>query len=386
MLLEERVGQATTEAEAARLALDVYGLEVTAKSLPGEYDDNFQLTAVEKAPSPGFSQDAAAPRPTGCAFVLKVMHPAREHSLIDLQCRALQHLAERTPQLDLPRVGLTKSGESFTTTISTDGSSRLVWLLSYVPGTVMAQAKPHSGELLASLGTLLGEMAGGLADFSHPAAQRDLKWDFARAGWIRDHLDLIADTERRTVVEKFLALYDAEVVPVMGRLRRSVVYGDANDYNVLVGEPWPVPRRVISVIDFGDMHETFTVSEVAIAAAYAILGKKEPLRAASAVVSGYHQAFPLTELETGVLYALIGTRLAVSVINSAQRSAVKPDDSYVTISERPASAFRALHLSGSLPVATGSEDWRGAEVAYGACAFGGFPAGCESTHGAESGF
>ncbi len=264
------------------------------------------------------------------------MHPAREHSLIDLQCRALQHLAERTPQLDLPRVCLTKIGESFTTTISTDGSSRLVWLLSYVPGTVMAEAKPHSGELLASLGTLLGEMDGGLADFSHPAAQRDLKWDFARAGWIRDHLDLIADTERRTLVEKFLALYDAEVVPVMGRLRRSVVYGDANDYNVLVGEPWPVPRRVVSVIDFGDMHETFTVSEVAIAAAYAILGKKEPLRAASAVVAGYHQAFPLTELETGVLYALIGTRLAVSVINSAQRSTVKPDDSYVTISERPA--------------------------------------------------
>jgi len=36
MLLEERVGQATTEAEAVRLALDLYGLEVTAKTLPGE--------------------------------------------------------------------------------------------------------------------------------------------------------------------------------------------------------------------------------------------------------------------------------------------------------------------------------------------------------------
>ncbi len=31
----------------------------------------------------------------GSAFVLKVMHPAREESLIDLQCRALQHLAQR---------------------------------------------------------------------------------------------------------------------------------------------------------------------------------------------------------------------------------------------------------------------------------------------------
>ncbi len=343
MLLDERVGQVTTEAEAVRFALDLYGLEVAAKTLPGEYDDNFYLTTIEKTvPENSASQFArlpcssAPPRPEGSAFVLKVMHPAREESLVDLQCRALQHLAQRAPHLTLPRVTLTKNGEAFTTVNSADGAARLVWLLAYVPGVVLANAKPHSAELLASLGGLLGEMDTALVEFSHPGAQRELKWDFARAGWIRDHLHLIADSERRALVEKFLTLYDAEIVPVMGRLRRSVVYGDANDYNVLVGDAWPVPRQVASVIDFGDMHETFTVSEVAIAAAYAILGKKEPLRAAAAVVAGYHRAFPLTELEVGILYALIGTRLAVSVINSAQRATVKPDDSYVTITEAPA--------------------------------------------------
>ena len=55
MLLEERVGQATTEAEAVRFALELYGLDVTAKALPGEYDDNFHLTA----------RDAAKSLPTG---------------------------------------------------------------------------------------------------------------------------------------------------------------------------------------------------------------------------------------------------------------------------------------------------------------------------------
>ncbi len=115
-----------------------------------------------------------------------------------------------------------------------------------------------------------------------------------------------------------------------------MVYGDANDYNVLVGKALPLPRKVVSVIDFGDMHETVTVSEVAIAAAYAILGEENPLRAAAEVVSGYHRAFPLTETELKVLFALIGTRLAVSVVNSVQRATVKPDDYYVRISERPA--------------------------------------------------
>jgi 4-aminobutyrate aminotransferase-like enzyme/Ser/Thr protein kinase RdoA (MazF antagonist) len=330
MLLEERVARPTTEAEAIELARDLYGLPVTAKALPGEYDDNFHLTTPGDNP-PHTKEEAAA-----AGFVLKVMHPARERAFIDMQCCALQHLAKRAPQLTLPRVRLNRNGETFAAITAADGSQRLVWLLSYVPGTMLAKARPHSPELLHSLGLFLGEMDAALADFTHDAAGRELKWDLTRAGWIRAHLHLIHDASQRALVEKFLSLYEVEVLPVLPHLRRSVVYGDANDYNVLVGKALPLPRKVVSVIDFGDMHETVTVSEVAIAAAYAILGKQDPLPAAAEVVRGYHRAFPLTEAELKVLFALIGTRLAVSVVNSAQRATVKPDDHYVRISERPA--------------------------------------------------
>src|SRR5260370_39734576 len=96
MLLEARVAQPTTEAEAVRLAREVYGLEATAPALPGEYDDNFHLISADRR-----------------AFVLKAMHPAREHSFIDLQCRALTHLAQRAPQVPLPRVTPNRGGASF---------------------------------------------------------------------------------------------------------------------------------------------------------------------------------------------------------------------------------------------------------------------------------
>src|SRR3984957_17733700 len=171
---------------------------------------------------------------------------------------------------------------------------------------MLVRARPHSRELLQSLGGFLGEMDAALLDFVHPATKRDLKWDSTRASWIRQHLALLRDASQRALVEKFLALYEGEVLPALPGLRRSVVYGDANDYNVLVGEALPLPRKVASVIDFGDMHESVTVSEVAIAAAYAILGKENPLRAAAEVVAGYHRAFPLMDEELRVLYALIG--------------------------------------------------------------------------------
>ncbi len=319
MLLEARVAQPTTEAEAVRLARELYGLEATARVLPGEYDDNFHLTSAG-----------------GNAFVLKVMHPARERSFIDLQCQAMTHLAQHAPHLPLPRVIPNRSGELFSSIAAGDGATRLVWLLTFVSGRVLAEVRPHTPELLGDLGRFLGEMDAALQSFAHAAAHRELKWDSSRAGWIKDYVKHIGDSKRSALVEKFLALYETTVVPVLPRLRRSVIYGDANDHNVLVSEPWPQPRKVVGLIDFGDMHHGLAVSEPAIAAAYAILGKENPLQAAAAIVAGYHGVFPLDELELSVVYALMGARLAVSVTNSAHRKTVKPDDPYVTVSETAA--------------------------------------------------
>jgi 4-aminobutyrate aminotransferase-like enzyme/Ser/Thr protein kinase RdoA (MazF antagonist) len=328
MLLDSRVAQAITQTEAARFASELYGLETSATALPGEYDANFHLIS-SGVPN---SKTSAA----GQEFVLKVMHPAREESFIDMQCRALQHLAQRAPHLSLPRVVPARNGELFTTIRAADGSERLVWLLTFVNGTTLAKVRPHASQILEELGRQLGEIDAALQDFSHPAAHRELKWDLTRANWIAEYLQCIEGAPRRALVEKFLELYQTEVIAALPGLRRSVIYGDANDHNVLVGAPWPQPRKIAGLIDFGDMHHGITVSEPAIAAAYAILGKNDPLQAVSSLVAGYHRAFPLEESEIAVLYTLIGARLAVSVTNSAHRKTVRPGDPYVTVSEEPA--------------------------------------------------
>ena len=312
-----------TEHDAPRLAAELYGLRVTARGLPGEYDDNFHLTGDD-----------------GQAFVLKVMRVGQAAEVVDLQCRALAFLAERVPALDLPRVCPTLAGELFTT-VAIQGTPRLIWLLSYVPGRVLAETSPHSAELLHSIGRLLGQIDAALIDFAHPAAQRALKWDLARAGWIREHLGAIADPAGRAMVERCLTQYENEVTPALAGLRAGVIHGDANDYNLLVSAPDIQPRQAVSVIDFGDMLLSKVVCEPAIAAAYALLGKRDPLAAAAQVVAGYHSAFPLTEAEIALLFPLICARLAVSVTNSAQRKLVEPDDPYITISEAPAWAALA---------------------------------------------
>src|SRR5437016_13592563 len=125
MLLEARVAHSVTEAEAVRLARELYGLAATARALPGEYDDNFQLTSGD-----------------GHGFVLKVMHPAREQSFIDMQCRALQHLAKHAPQLILPRVMPNRQAELFSSTVAADGSMRLVWILTFLNRIIVGIVGP----------------------------------------------------------------------------------------------------------------------------------------------------------------------------------------------------------------------------------------------------
>lgn len=329
MMPEARVAPPIAAADALRVARELYGIDASARSLPGEYDDNFHLFA-----------------PDSREFVLKIMHPAREDSFVDMQCRALAHLAQRIPHLVLPRVIPTREGQLFSCVKLEDGCNRLVWLLTFLPGCTLAEVKPHSPGLLCSLGQLLGEMDTALLEFSHPATHRELKWDLSRSLWARKYLSDISDPQRRAVAEKFLGLFETQVAPRFFHLRRSVIYGDANDHNVLVSAPWPQPRRAVSVIDFGDMHMGFTVGEPAVAAAYAILGKESPLAAASAILAAYHKVFPLNEDEIAAFYPLLCARLAVSVVNSAHRQSLVPGDPYVTVTE--AAACTALERLASI--------------------------------------
>ena len=322
MFLEESTALAITRSDAERLARELYGITASALELPGEYDCNFHLRVSD-----------------GREFVLKCMHPARKNSFIDMQCAALAHLATHAAHLQLPRVEPTTQGDAYTLWGDAAEQSRLVWMLGFLPGKTLANTNPHTPELFNALGKFLGEMDSALDGFEHPAAHRELKWDSSNCGWIREHLDKIGDPQRRALVEYFISLHQRWIDPLQERLRKSVIYGDANDHNVLVNALWPQPS-IAGVIDFGDMHHGWIASEAAVASAYAILGKGAPLPVMKEIVRGFHGALPLDESEIAAVFPLAGMRLAVSVVNSAIRKTQKPGDEYVAISE--AGAWQAL--------------------------------------------
>ena len=315
-----------TAADAARIAGELYGLPLAAEPLPSERDQNFLL------------RDGTGPR-----FVLKIANRDEALEVLDVQNKMLAHLAAIDTGLSFPRLVAARSGLEITPIAGDDDAAYFVRLFTWVDGVPMATVQPHSAALLRSLGASLARLDRALAGFEHTAAHRTLYWDLRHASLAYRHLDLLPEARRR-MLRPFI---DSWAALEWDRLPATVIYNDANDYNVLVD---PVGSRVVSFLDLGDVVHSAVVCDLAIAIAYAMLDKADPIAAAADVLSGYHQVRPLSEAEADALYTLAAARLCASVCNAAHQARQAPGNDYLNISNRP--AWQLLETLASYPA-----DW-----------------------------
>jgi len=309
-----------------------YGLEGLLQSLTAEKDLNYQLDTKD-----------------GERFVVKIAHAQEEERLLEMQHTLLRHVAKEAGELMLPSLILTLEGAEICMINDNNGRARMLRVLSWLEGDLWVDVHHHGAELLTSLGEACGEMCQRLSDFDHAAAHRSFKWNLSEALWIKDKLYHIERMEDLELVEYFMDLYTTTVLPRRDELRKGVIYNDANDYNIIVGGEQRHTRRVVGLIDFGDVVYSEVVNELAIAIAYACMGKEDFLVATRSLIRGFHRRYALTETELLVLFPLIAIRLCVSVVNSAVNREEARTNAYLLVSE--ASAWAMLRRLRAIPPA-----------------------------------
>jgi len=314
--------------DAVRLARDLYGLEAQAAALPSERDQNFHLRGAD-----------------GAQFVLKIANEEEAPETLDLQNQLMQFLGGRVTGLEFPRVVAARSGQAVERI-----EKHFVRLLTWVEGVCLADIRPHSAELLRSVGRGLARVDNALEEFSHPAAHRDLHWDLRHADMALPHLDLLPAPRRRMLEPFFEAWRGLD----WSRLRAGVIYNDANDYNVLVD---PTGVRVVSFLDYGDVVHSATICDLAITLAYVMLDKQDPIAAAAEAITGYHEARPITEPEMEALYTLAAARLCASVCYAAHQCRQAPENLYLNVSN--ANAWALIERLAALPAGWPREVFRG---------------------------
>jgi 4-aminobutyrate aminotransferase-like enzyme/Ser/Thr protein kinase RdoA (MazF antagonist) len=304
-----------SEQDVEALAATHYGIKGVARKLNGEIDLNFYI------------KDS-----TGKEFVLKIANPKENLQQLELQNEVMKQVAASKVGLKLQQILKSIRNEEIVR-LPVDGAIRFMRVLTWIDGRVLADVKPHAPTLLYKVGEMCGQLSRSLSGFDHAAAHRFMKWDPSQAGWIKDHLDKFKG-ERKDIAAYCYSLFE-KIQPGFASLRKSVNYNDANDYNILVcgtGNNVSVP----GVIDFGDAVYTDTINELAIALAYVMMHKPDPLEAAVHVIKGYHDQYPIEEKELAVLFSLITTRLLISVTCSAINLDEHPENIYLQISDKPA--------------------------------------------------
>ena len=320
-------------AEAASLLQGEFGLTGDLHPLPSERDQNFRV-------------QAAAGR-----FVLKIAKSDERREVLEFQNAAIAHLRREIEGLDWPVLRRTVHGAEISRVCDDRGRIHLVRVFSWVEGMPLAQATPHDSTLLGSLGRALARLDRSFQRFTHPAMHRALEWDLKRADDAFRHVELLS-APQRSLIDDHIAAWREIPWP---RLRHGVIHGDANDYNVLVRA-----GEVAALLDFGDMVHSAVVGDLAIGAAYAMLGKRDPLSAAREVINHYCRTFPLTAAEADAVFPLIGTRLAMSVCYATRNARDKRDDPYQQVSAAP--AWQLLSDLAAQPAGFARDACRGAAL------------------------
>lgn len=312
------------ETDVKKICEELYCLEATVKPLAGEQDLNFRIKDN-----------------SGDEFVLKLSDPGEDIAFLKLQNKVLHFLdAGRTSGVSgvrTPRIIPSRSGRKIED-LQCSMKKYRVRLLTWLPGKPVAAVRPHSPLLLRELGEILAGIDNRLSKMnSRMPDERNFIWDIRNcAEVINGHLSYIQDPARSGLVEKVTS----SCLPILesGKesLRTALIHNDANDYNIMVTSRAPGDLHISGIIDFGDLTFSWIVAEPAIAAAYMMMDKNDPVAAACNLAAGYNSVNPLKEEELAVLFPLACLRVAVSVCLSAYRSSINPENEYLTISEIPA--------------------------------------------------
>jgi len=305
--------------DASLLLEEHYGLCCTLKEFPGERDRNF--LAQEKK---------------GESYVLKISNSCETLEFLQVQHAALERSSKLLEPGRIPIVFPAKNGESLLRVSSADGSQHWMRLVRYVDGLPMAEYRPHTGEFLRELGRMCGIVTKALHEIPAPPPSHTLLWEMHNVQeTLHEYMPWIKDEKLLCWVKKSLDLYSRTIEPLESKLRRGWIHNDFNDYNVLaVPKISGIPD--VGLIDFGDMTHSYLAAEPAVACAYAMLDKPDPLEAAVMLIRGFHQHFPLEEKELEILFPMIMMRLCLSLTLGAFQQQNDPENEYLGISQKPA--------------------------------------------------
>lgn len=321
----EKFPERQVEAELHRL----YRLTGQLTRIPTEKDDTFRLATV------------------GRQYLVKIAPPTESAQTVNLQCAVMLHL-ENCPQA-LPAQRLIRGvhGQVESAVVDPGGNVRVMRVLSYLEGSLLAVAKPTPDQF-ASVGKTLARLDLALTDLRHEDESRLLIWDLKNFLHLRPLLELVTDRDDVTMATWVFDQFEAVVAPQVRTLETQMIHGDFSPFNVVVDPS--SEQFVTGIIDFGDVVRSPLIFELAVAVANQIgVDERRPWDTALHIVRGYRSVLPLPDRDIKLLAIAGPARLLLRALVFGWRADVHPDSRDYGLSH---SARDWSRLRSALSVAT----------------------------------
>ena len=238
----------------------------------------------------------------------------------------MRHVAATDPDLPVPRT-VPAGGEDIVTITDDDGRACLARLITTVPGEQL-EGQVVTADVAEQVGAATARTAQALRGFFHPCRRPAAcsTGTYAPSRASRRGGGLTADDPLHPVVDRVAA-----VLPRLLALPSGIHHADVTLTNLLATD-----GRITGVIDFGDLHYTADVADLAVALTSVLRNTSDtqvssPWELAGATLRGYQRLRPLSHDEVEVLGELVLSRLVLSTIISRGRAAAHPDNTaYIT--------------------------------------------------------
>jgi 4-aminobutyrate aminotransferase-like enzyme/Ser/Thr protein kinase RdoA (MazF antagonist) len=321
-----------SESQAQDILAAHYDMRAQAHSLGSNQDKNFLVSGPDGA----------------TVGVLKIANPAFTAVELAAQDAAADVIATAEPELRVSVPIPNSAGQKCTALPGLVAGTAYVRLLRYLSGGTLIESIHLSPTAVAGLGDVAGRVSRALRSFRHPGLERVLQWDLRHgADVVRRLLPFVADTALRERISTATSDAWTRIEPVADALPRQAVHLDLTDANVVVhrrgGTAYPD-----GVIDFGDLTDSWAVSELAITASSVLGHPGSGPTSILPAVRAFHAIRPLSATEADVLWPLLVLRTAVLLVSGAQQVQLDPDNEYLT--DQSGGEQRMFDVATSLPI------------------------------------
>ena len=279
--------------------------------------------------------------------VLKIAASGTTERRISDLTALLEQVRMREPDVPISRVRRFSDGRHYGRSDLVE--DRFVRLLTFLPGKPLADVSPKDEAVVRQVADALARIDVALRGFDLSSEPITREWNlshFAQLRHVYETVSDVVDPDLRAEVERSLDWFDSTTAD-RSRLRKSTIHGDANDYNIFFDGFVDGSPRLSGIIDFGDSVVSELINESAIALAYLMMNRREPLNVIRPFVERYTAICPLEEAELASLFPLIRCRLSTTIIQAARQQRENPDNEYYQVSARP--AFRLMRQLSGVP-------------------------------------